>query len=520
MQVRQRERKQADDLSTDLSPDDSTARRGAFRIDWRRRPRLPGALGCAIALIWIGPLCHAQGAVTAGNTDQAKAAAARLLDLQEAFTGLADRLEPAVVTVFSLKSDRRSAGDSDPRSGPPRGMFGPGSSRRATGTGSGVIISPDGWVLTNDHVAGGADKVTIRLHDGREFTGKVRRDSRSDLALVKIEAPAPLPYAALGDSNNVKIGQWAIAIGSPFRYEGSFSVGVISSLFRSQRIPDFSLPGGLRLYPNMLQTDAAINPGNSGGPLCNIAGEVIGINTAIESEGGGSVGIGFAIPINTAKFVIAQLKEKGRVEYGYLGVSPITVTPRIAGALNVEAGALLDTEPQQDSPAGKAGLHAGDVVIGINGKKIANELDLRTTVAQTPPGATIELAVMRDGKPQTLKATLTPAADLSDNEQPVPPKPRLGIDVQPLPKKAADETPFAANVNGVVVKYVDPDTAAADQDSITKGDIILRVNNKETPTVEAFMAAIADLKSGDQIKILYLDHTARYNKRFAIVPID
>jgi serine protease Do len=510
MQGKQREREQRDDLST--------ARHGACRAEKRTRLLPLVALSCTIALVWTGPICRAQ-TTTAASTDKTKATA-RLLDLQDAFTDLADRLEPAVVTVLSLKAPH-STGDSDARSAAPRGLFGPGGgSRRATGTGSGVIISPDGWVLTCDHVAGGADKVTIRMHDGREFTGKVRRDSRSDLALVKIDAPSPLPAAPLGDSTNVKIGQWAIAIGSPFKYEGSFSVGVVSSLYRSQRIPDFTVPGGMRLYPNMLQTDAAVNPGNSGGPLCNIAGEVIGINTAIESEGGGSVGIGFAIPINTAKFVVAQLKEKGHVDYGYLGVSPISVTPRIAGALNVESGALLDTEPQQDTPAGKAGLHAGDVVTGINGKKITNELDLRTIVAQTTPGTTIELAVMRDGKPQALKATLTPAVDISDNQPHPPIKPRLGIDVQPLPKKVADETPFASDINGVVVKYVDPDTAAADQESITKGDIILRVNNKETPTVEAFMAAIANLKSGDQIKILYMDHIERYTKRFAIIPID
>jgi serine protease Do len=511
MQVTQRERTQADNLTT--------APNGAHHAGRRARLLPLGALGFAMVMMLSGPLCQAQ-AVNAADSGSKPKASAKLLDLQDAFTELADRLEPAVVTVLSLKSSH-SAGDSDTRQQAPRGLFGPGGgARRATGTGSGVIISQDGWVLTNDHVAGGADKVTIRLHDGREFTGQVRRDSRSDLALVKIDAPTSLPYAQLGDSNGVKTGQWAIAIGSPFRYEGSFSVGVISSLNRSQRIPDFSVVGGMRLYPNMIQTDAAINPGNSGGPLCNISGEVIGINTAIESEGGGSVGIGFAIPVNSAKFVIAQLKEKGRVEYGYLGVSPISVTPRIAGALNVEAGALLDTEPQRDTPAGKAGLHAGDVVTAIDGKKVNSELDLRTIVAQTQPGATIELAVVREGKPATLKATLTQASDLTDNQQRAPIKPKLGIEVQALTKRTADDTTPTSEPNGVIVKYVDPDTAAADQEEVTKGDIILRVNGKETPTVEAFQAAIANIKSGDLVKIYYLDHISRYTKKFAIVPID
>jgi serine protease Do len=481
---------------------------------------LPFALlGYVVVMIVNGPICRAQTEATAVNPEKAKAASALLLDLQDAFTGLADRLEPAVVTVLSLKA-QHSSGDGDARNAAPRGLFGPGSApRRATGTGSGVIISPDGWVLTNDHVAGGADKVTVRLHDGREFTGQVRRDPRSDLALVKIEASTAFPTAPLGDSDRVKIGQWAIAIGSPFRYEGSFSVGVVSSLFRSQRIPDFNAPGGIRIYPNMIQTDAAINPGNSGGPLCNIEGEVIGINTAIESEGGGSVGIGFAIPINTVKFVVAQLKDKGHVNYGYLGVSPVSVTPLTAPALNVDSGALLDIEPETDSPAGKAGLHAGDVVTGINGKKVHGELDLRTTVAQTAPGTTIELAVVRDGKPQTLKATLTAAQEFPDSQLHPPIKPRLGIEVQTLTKKLVDD-PLTDGINGVAVKYVDPDTAAGDQEVLSKGDIILQVNGKPTPSVQAFQSAIANLKSGDQVKILFLEHGGHYIKRFAIVPVD
>ena len=477
-----------------------------------------GLLAC-MTMVTVGPVCQGQAATASDTANKSKVSTARLLDLQDAFTGLADRLEPAVVTVLSLKS-MHSSGDSEARSAAPRGLFGPGAPRRATGTGSGVIISPDGWVLTNDHVAGGADKVTVRLHDGREFIGQVRRDSRSDLALVKIESPSPFPTVPLGDSDNVKIGQWAIAIGSPFRYEGSFSVGVVSSLFRSQRIPDFSAPGGLRLYPNMIQTDAAINPGNSGGPLCNINGEVIGINTAIESEGGGSVGIGFAIPVNTAKFVITQLKDKGHVEYGYLGVSPVTVTPRTALALNVDSGALVDIEPEVDTPAGKAGLHAGDVVTAINGKSIRSELDLRTTVAHTAPGTTIEMAVVRDGKPQTAKVTLTKAPDLPDPQPPTPIKPRFGIEVQPLSKKLTDDSSLSDSITGVLIKSVDPDTAAGDLEQLSKGDIILRVNGKETPTVLAFQAAISSVKSGDQVKVLYLDHNARYIKRFAIVPID
>src|SRR5579872_807543 len=263
-----------------------------------------------------------------------------LASLQAAFSSIADELEPAVVTVSSSKAERPEAAQDSP--GPlQHGLTRPRPKTRMMGTGSGVIIRKDGWILTNDHVVSGADRVTVKLHDGREFVGTVRRDYRSDLALIKIESPTPLPAARLGNSDAVKIGHWAIAIGSPYRYDGSFSVGVISSLFRQQSISDPETHGPDRLYPTLIQTDAAINPGNSGGPLVNIDGEVIGINTAIESEGGGNIGIAFAIPIYAAKFVVDQLMTKGKVSYGLLGVTPKTVTPRQAQAFGVGEGAWI-----------------------------------------------------------------------------------------------------------------------------------------------------------------------------------
>ncbi|HZP84060.1 MAG TPA: trypsin-like peptidase domain-containing protein [Chthonomonadaceae bacterium] len=455
------------------------------------------------------------------RTAAPKASAARLADLQEAFAAIADEIEPAVVTIYTTKS-LRSAAEGEANQDAPPGIipFGRNGSRRATGTGSGVIISKEGWVLTNDHVVGGADKVTVRLHDGREFTGQVKRDFRSDLAVVKIAATSPLPVARLGDSDKVKVGHWAIAIGSPYRYEGSLSVGVISSLYRTQRIGDFGSFGRVRFYPNLLQTDAAINPGNSGGPLCNLDGEVIGINTAIESEGGGSVGIGFAIPINTAKFVISQLLAKGRVSYGYLGISPTSVTPRLASALNVERGALIDMEPMPETPAAKAGLHAGDVIIAIDKKPVRNEIDLRTLIAQTAPNTTIELTVVRNAKERTLKATLMelPDTEAVPKERPrVAGKARLGIEVQPLTDKLAEQAGVPAKTPGVVIKSIDPTASAADVEGLAEGMILLKVNDVPTPTVPAFQAAIASLKSGDQVKLLcQVEKTIR----FLVVPVD
>lgn len=468
-------------------------------------PRYMNILGSAALLFTMS----ASPLLAQDKTEPPAKAHAVLLNLQDAFAAIADEMEPTVVTVFSVKSGRpapdtkeKDGKEKDKEDDSLKGLFpfGRTKQRRSTGTGSGVIIRSDGWILTNDHVVGGADKVTVKLHDGREFIGTVRRDVRSDLALIKVNAPSALPTARLGDSDKLKIGHWAVAIGSPFRYEGSFSVGVVSSLYRSQRIADFGSPEGVRFYPHMIQTDAAINPGNSGGPLCNIDGEVIAINTAIESEGGGSVGIGFAIPINAAKFVVNQLIEKGKVSYGFLGVSPVSVTPRLASALKVENGALIEFEPEANSPAAKAGMRVGDVVVGINAKHVRNELDLRTIVAQTAPGTPIDIMIVRNGQSQTLKATVGEPRE-SAPEKPRPPvKSKLGIEVQSITEKLAEAAGVPVKTPGVVIKSIDPDSNASED--LLEGLVIVSVNDVDTPTVQAFQAATSKIKAGDAVKII------------------
>jgi serine protease Do len=472
---------------------------------------LVGALSCAMAFAPVQSRA-------ADDTSNGSPSKIMLASLQDAFSNVADELEPAVVTVVSTKSLRaEKEGDGTDQ---PHGIFPLGRApKRSTGTGSGVIVRKDGWILTNDHVVGGADRVTVKMHDGREFVGAVRRDYRSDLAMIKIESPTPLPTARLGDSDKIKIGHWAIAIGSPYRYEGSFSVGVVSSLFRQHRIRDTETRGGERLYPSMIQTDAAINPGNSGGPLVNLNGEVIGINTAIESEGGGSIGIGFAIPINSAKFVMEQLLTKGKVSYGLLGVNPKDVTPQQGAAFGVNEGAWVDEEPLDDSPAGKAGIHAGDVITAVNGKPIHNELDLRTIISRTTPDTTVDITFLRDRKLKTVKATLTvastPETDLIRPREAT--KPRLGIEVQPITDKLAASAGLASNVTGVVIKSVDANGPIADIDELTEGSVLLRVNDTNTTNVQAFKAAIEGLKSGDQVRLLFQN---RDGKHFRVVQID
>ena len=441
-----------------------------------------------------------------------------LANLQSAFTAIAEELEPAVVTVSTSRVFRADKEvEARPRAVSPPG----GGSRLAKGTGSGVIIRKDGWILTNDHVVNGADRVTVKLQDGREFVGTVRRDYRSDLALIKVESPTALPTARLGDSDSTRVGHWAIAIGSPYRYEGSFSVGVISSVYRQQRISDPELRGAERLYPTLLQTDAAVNPGNSGGPLVNIDGQVIGINTAIEGEGisGGNIGIAFAIPINAAKFVVEQLMTRGKVSYGLLGVTPQTVTPRQAVALGVNEGAWIDEEPLEDGPAGKAGLHAGDVITAINGKPIRGALDLRTIISHTQPFTSVDITFLRDRKVRTVKATLTeaitPPAELPKPRDPG--KSSLGIEVQPITDKLAAGAGLPSTLTGVVVKSIDLAGSSSDVDALTEGSIVVRVNDVATPTMAAYRTATEGLKPGDQVRLVFHN---RNGKHFRVVQID
>ncbi len=466
----------------------------------------------AIAVLWMPQIGFAQAN---------KQARATLFSLQEAFVSIAEEVEPAVVTITAQKTTRIGSNRKEDDGVIPDLPFGRPSgprSFRSQGTGSGVIISSDGWILTNDHVVGGADRVTVKLIDGREFQGTVRRDFRSDLALVKVEG-ATFPSAKLGDSDKVKIGQWAIAIGSPYRYEGSFSVGVISSLARKQLISERGGQG--RLYPNMIQTDAAINPGNSGGPLVNIEGEVVAINTAIESETGGSVGIGFAIPINSAKFVIEQLKSKGKVSYGYLGIDPDTVGPRLAATYKVSYGALVRQEPDPASPAGKAGLQVEDVIISVNEKAVKNETDLRTTVSRIAPGTQVKVAFVRNGVTKVAAVTLGEMPDLSPAIKEAPKTAAgLGIEVVAITADAASKVNLTEMSEGVLIKSI-ADAASASESEFTKGDLILQINSTPTPNVAAFQKATQAIMAGDVVRVRWIGKRGTMVvKRVALITVD
>jgi S1-C subfamily serine protease len=279
-------------------------------------------------------------------------------------------------------------------------LFGVGEEWRE-GQGTGFIISPDGFILTNDHVVGNADRITVRLHDDREFEGRViGSDPNSDIALIKIDDSTPLPSAELGDSETVEIGEWVVAIGNPFGLDHTVTAGIVSAKGRRN-----IYPGGRPGTYDFIQTDASINPGNSGGPLINMRGEVIGINSAVSAQG---QGIGFAIPINMAKLVMPQLKQTGRVARSYIGVAPGDVPRDHADALGLATtdGALV-MEVVSGSPAEEAGLRVGDVIVGFDGKPVKTPADLRLMAGLAGVGKTVTLDVVGDsGKHRDVEVTL------------------------------------------------------------------------------------------------------------------
>jgi serine protease Do len=417
----------------------------------------------------------------------------------ENFSQLAEKVRPGVVNIQVVKTVK-NAGFAIPRSfrNPFGDFFGPFSdenphrSPEQQGVGSGFVISSDGYILTNNHVVDGANRIRIKLADGKEYDAKVvGRDPKTDLALLKAEGASNLHALQLGDSDALKVGNWVVAIGSPFGLEQTVTAGIVSAKGRVI---------GSGPYDNFIQTDASINPGNSGGPLLNMAGEVVGINTAIFSESGGNVGIGFAIPVNMAKEIAPQLKEKGHVTRGWLGVGIQKVTPELAKSfgLREEKGALV-SQVVKGGPADKGGIETGDVIVEFDEKKIADSNDLPRLVALTPVGKTVEVKVLRGGNMvdrEVKIAQMDQKERVSDVSTPKP----LGMTVQDITPEIAKGLGLQSET-GVVVASVVPGSPAAKAD-IRSGDVIQQVDKKPVRDVEDFKQKIESAKDQESILLL------------------
>ena len=377
------------------------------------------------------------------------------------------------------------------------------------GQGSGFIISPDGFILTNNHVVGDADKITVQMSDGKEFKAEIiGTDPSSDVALIKIDGSNDLPVLPLGDSDTLEVGEWVMAIGNPFGLSHTMTVGVVSAKGRTGV--------GITDYEDFIQTDAAINPGNSGGPLINMKGEAIGINTAIYSRSGGYMGIGFAIPVNMVKAIKAQLVKSGNVTRGYLGVSIQDLSNELVDsfALKDNKGVLV-ADVVKESPADKAGMKRGDVIVEYNSKKIQDTGNFRNMVALTPPDTKVDIKIVRDGKEKKLtviieeqKKRLTKATQTEIMQ-------KLGFSVQTLTEDIAKQLGLEPQ-KGVVVTEIVPGTAAQFV-GLQPGNLIVEVNRKAIRDTDEFLEALNESLGSKRVLLLVKD---RQSTRYVILALE
>jgi serine protease Do len=443
-------------------------------------------------------------------------------ELSNAFRSVARQAVPAVVfvTVEKTVESRNPAAFNNPFEGfgedflerffGRRFSEGQQPRERQQGAGSGFIISPDGQILTNYHVVGDADRVTVKLNDGREFTAKtIGTDEPSDVAVIKIDAK-DLPVLRLGDSDAMEVGDWVIAAGNPFGLTESITVGVISAKGRSRL--------GIADFEDFIQTDAAINPGNSGGPLINLQGEAIGVNTAIASRSGGYMGIGFAIPSNMVKAVKDQLVTKGKVVRGYLGVRIQELTRALAQSMHLDTvEGVLVADVSKGSPAAKAGLKHGDVILAFNSRPMTDPGQLRNTVAMSAPGTKVPVQILRDNKKREVTVELgelpreqTAARAGEEGQSPV----QLGFSVQNLTRDIARQLGYD-DTKGVVVTQIDPRSEAY-QAGVRRGMVIREVNHQEVNNMQDFQEAVQKAEQEKQLLMLVESQQATLYVTFPI----
>lgn len=436
----------------------------------------------------------------------------------KAFVEIAEKSSPAVVGLFSEKTVASQY--SPMRDGPfgepfdddffdfffrrqfPQRQPQPRPKSRQVAQGSGFIVSSDGYILTNNHLVREAEKVTVKLSDGREFKNAkvVGTDPESDVAVVKIDAEN-LSFLELADSDKLKVGEWVLAIGNPFGLSHTVTSGIVSATGRRM---------GLSEYEDFIQTDAAINPGNSGGPLINLDGQVVGINTAIVTRSGGSMGIGMAIPINMAKSVYQQIIEGGTVERGALGVYIDQLTPDMAKSMGLEdTEGVVITDVMKDSAAEKAGMKRYDVVIEFEGEKLKAPNELRNRVAMLKPGTDVNLVIIRDGKRKDVTAQLGKRSEemlaAAEGSKALE---KLGFTVENLSDELAERFGYQG-LSGVIVTKVEPDSSAA-QTGIRPGVLIQEVNRKKVSNIKDFSSTME--KAGKNESVLLLVYNGRYTQ--------
>jgi serine protease Do len=492
----------------------------------RIRLTLAGA-GCAAFVLFpafSGAQSPDENSVSAGRnlSQQAQSEAAIALP---SFAPLAEHVLPAVVNISVELTEQAAAQDE----GDTQGNGGlvpsvPGGTpfdqflrrffenpyrnpqEKMMALGSGFVIDPAGYVVTNNHVVANAEKVTVTFQDGSQHPAKVvGRDAKTDLALLKIDTKQQLPYVTWGNSDTVKVGDWVVAIGNPFGLGGTVTAGIVSALGRNINEGP---------YDDFLQIDAPINRGNSGGPTFDLHGQVIGINTAIYSPSGGSVGIGFAVPSNIAEHVVAQLKEHGHVTWGWLGVAIQGITPSIAKSLGLDpdhpTGALV-ASVTPDSPAQKAGLKPGDVITEAGGHEIGSVHQLPRLVAAMPIGSKLDLTIRRGGKEQKLEATIAqmPETVATAGESGVQSSQAnasaLGMEFVPLAPELRSELHVPKDVSGVVVRRIAPDSPARAL-GIQPGDVIQSIDQKPTTTPEEAAAELKEAAAHGNVLLLLNRH--------------
>jgi len=446
------------------------------------------------------------------------------------FADVVEHVKPSVISVKVNIKEKSASNDSEDSPFPPGspmerffrrfggpdglpGMRGGRGGHAITGQGSGFFISADGYAVTNNHVVNGADKVEVTTDDGKTYTAKViGTDQRTDVALIKVEGGSNFAFAKLADGKP-RIGDWVLAVGNPFGLGGTVTAGIVSAMGRDI---------GNGPYDDFIQIDAPVNKGNSGGPAFNVDGDVIGVNTAIYSPSGGSVGIAFSIPAATVKSVVAQLKDKGSVSRGWIGVQIQSVTADIADSLGMKkAEGALVAEPQANGPAAKAGIESGDVITAVNGETVKDSKELARTIGAMAPGASVKLNVLHKGQDKVVTLTLgqlpntvEAKADNDDDSKGAArgtDVPKLGMTVAPA------NTVAGAGKEGVVVTEVDPKSAAAER-GFKEGDVILEVAGKSVNSAGDLREAVSAARN-DNKNIILMRVKSGGQSRFVAIPL-